>query len=554
MCAVGRIQTDRARGRLADPFFLPLNLIFRACRRCAPRNLPETWQTPADQSPSIRQLTAVDGRGLTTGENLGVVGNQADWRVSQQFDSSGWLLAQCVQQSGTCSVNRPLAVSDQPLDQRYRYDVYGNLKTQWHNGRWMSGGAPLAGAQGKHEYSYDLLHRLTQQKRVDASGSTTNPANTVNLSYDAIGNILKKTDYSVDSDTAYQYQSGSHRLSGVALPGGSASFTHDAAGNITQRNEPSGVTNITYDIDNLARRISRGANASEFYEAPGGRYLQRLTNGSSVRDTWMLEKTYEREVVNNTVTMERYYIAGQLLTIRPNADAAQRRKLSYLHTDRLGSPVSITEKALPAPFNGGTLGNAQTTLVEHRGFDPFGKAYDGQWGVSNNGWLTWNGSGFNQGKRNQRGFTGHEHLDEFQLIHMNGRMYDQNLGRFLGVDPFIQFPANSQSLNPYAYLMNNPLAGTDPTGYEKECADESDCVMTDAQRLTVYRDKVSGLFYAIADDGKDKIRVEAIQYEDENGNFVTLGLSQGLLQEIHALRGTVRSLGYQVASITAVPS
>jgi len=48
---------------------------------------------------------------------------------------------------------------------------------------------------------------------------------------------------------------------------------------------------------------------------------------------------------------------------------------------------------------------------------------------------------------------------------MNGRAYDYNLGRFYGVDPFIQFPSNSQSLNPYSYLMNNPLAGTDPTGY-----------------------------------------------------------------------------------------
>jgi hypothetical protein len=33
------------------------------------------------------------------------------------------------------------------------------------------------------------------------------------------------------------------------------------------------------------------------------------------------------------------------------------------------------------------------------------------------------------------------------------------------VDPIIQFPANSQSLNPYSYLMNNPLSGIDPTGY-----------------------------------------------------------------------------------------
>jgi len=48
---------------------------------------------------------------------------------------------------------------------------------------------------------------------------------------------------------------------------------------------------------------------------------------------------------------------------------------------------------------------------------------------------------------------------------MNGRVYDYNLGRFLSVDPFIQSPGNSQSMNPYSYIMNNPLAGTDPSGY-----------------------------------------------------------------------------------------
>jgi len=48
---------------------------------------------------------------------------------------------------------------------------------------------------------------------------------------------------------------------------------------------------------------------------------------------------------------------------------------------------------------------------------------------------------------------------------MNGRVYDHNLGRFLSVDPFIQSPGNSQSINPYSYIMNNPLAGTDPSGY-----------------------------------------------------------------------------------------
>lgn len=65
----------------------------------------------------------------------------------------------------------------------------------------------------------------------------------------------------------------------------------------------------------------------------------------------------------------------------------------------------------------------------------------------------------------KRGFTDHEHLDEMQLIHMNGRMFDYNNGRFLSVDPFIQNPTSTQSMNPYTYIFNNPLSGTDPTGY-----------------------------------------------------------------------------------------
>ena len=60
-------------------------------------------------------------------------------------------------------------------------------------------------------------------------------------------------------------------------------------------------------------------------------------------------------------------------------------------------------------------------------------------------------------------------IGESKFIHLNGRAYDYNLGRFLSVDPFIQAPGNSQSMNPYSYIMNNPLAGTDPSGYIAEC-------------------------------------------------------------------------------------
>jgi RHS repeat-associated protein len=63
-----------------------------------------------------------------------------------------------------------------------------------------------------------------------------------------------------------------------------------------------------------------------------------------------------------------------------------------------------------------------------------------------------------------RGFTGHEHLVG-DLIHMNGRIYDPVLGRFLSADIVVSMPHNVQSYNRYSYVFNNPLAYTDPSGY-----------------------------------------------------------------------------------------
>ncbi len=65
----------------------------------------------------------------------------------------------------------------------------------------------------------------------------------------------------------------------------------------------------------------------------------------------------------------------------------------------------------------------------------------------------------------QHGFTGHEHLSDVGLIHMNGRVYDPITSRFLSADPTLQFPSNIQNYNRYSYVMNNPLAFTDPSGY-----------------------------------------------------------------------------------------
>ena len=56
-------------------------------------------------------------------------------------------------------------------------------------------------------------------------------------------------------------------------------------------------------------------------------------------------------------------------------------------------------------------------------------------------------------------------IDDVGLVNMNGRIYDPEIGRFMSADPIVQDPTDTQSLNRYTYVGNNPLSYTDPTGY-----------------------------------------------------------------------------------------
>ncbi len=66
----------------------------------------------------------------------------------------------------------------------------------------------------------------------------------------------------------------------------------------------------------------------------------------------------------------------------------------------------------------------------------------------------------------RRGYTDalHELLDNLNLIHMNGRVYDPVIGRFMSPDPVVTQIGDSQRGNPYSYVNNNPLTFIDPTG------------------------------------------------------------------------------------------
>jgi RHS repeat-associated protein len=123
--------------------------------------------------------------------------------------------------------------------------------------------------------------------------------------------------------------------------------------------------------------------------------------------------------------------------------STQTTSLRYFHHDQLGSVTAVS--------------NELGAVIERLAYDPWGKRrnINGLSDVTDS--LV--------GLTTDRGFTEHEHLDEMGIIHMNGRIYDPLIGRFMSADPFIQAPSMLQSYNRYAYVMNNPLSLTDPSGY-----------------------------------------------------------------------------------------
>ena len=81
--------------------------------------------------------------------------------------------------------------------------------------------------------------------------------------------------------------------------------------------------------------------------------------------------------------------------------------------------------------------------LERLSYDPWGKRRNVDGRVSTDTL---------KGKSSRHGFTSHEMLDSIGLIHMNGRVYDPSIGRFISADPTIDGVDNLQGYNRYAYV------------------------------------------------------------------------------------------------------
>jgi RHS repeat-associated protein len=317
-------------------------------------------------------------------------------------------------------------------------------------------------------YSYDSLNRLSQYR---FSGSSPYVNATVNYAYDKVGNFLKKTDYSANATNAYRYggndscaansNAGPNAVCQLnKLNGSTVNFQYDKRGNLRVGD---GLT-MTYNAMDKPLTISgRGPNNNTLtafvYGSNSMRAKQSRTVSGSTTTTYYVDKYYE---VDSDGSWRAYLDDIAVLSYTP----ARQHLLHFTLRDRLGSATTMADQ------NG--------VVISRRYFDPFGKTTTQSPSASlleNIRRMTYDldiakMQDLDVTNKNRRGFTDHEHLNEQQLIHMNGRVYDYNLGRFMSVDPLIQAPTSTQSVNPYSYIMNNPLAGTDPTGYEGEAVEK----------------------------------------------------------------------------------
>lgn len=232
-------------------------------------------------------------------------------------------------------------------------------------------------------------------------------------------------------------------------------YCYDGNGNVATVSRTSGSGPLIYDstswwVANLARRISQGGTAaySDFWYGPGRERIQQTAKKSaSVTETTLYVGGAYEKVTRGSTTEHVHYIRGGGYTV-----AIQKKivggttETRYLHRDHLGSVVAATDY----------LG----AVLERYSFDPWGKRRDpATWVSPAVGTFSFDPA------FNDRGYTGHEHIDHLGLVNMNGRVYDPEIGRFLSADPFVQFPESTQGYNRYTYVGNNPLSYTDPSGF-----------------------------------------------------------------------------------------
>jgi RHS repeat-associated protein len=425
----------------------------------------DLWAATAEDA-SLRVLTSTLGNGLVD---------------IKHYDPYTSRLDDSIAQVGAAGAKR--------IHEHDTFDVLGNVLVRTGEYNY---GLPDASAY-KDTFGYDDLNRLTSDQEWANAPK--------NYSFDPAGNLKTKNDPSSSPAVVATYGYPAQGPSSVqphavqSITGWPGAFVYDANGN--QKASPTGLS-TTWNSFDMPIRITRTVNAlSSYDEFVYGSEHQRTKMTSGVGSAVSSVTYYagnlevQTDVSGNVVQVKTYWPAGLGFEVdKPSQPSA----MYWVHRDRLGSAMALTD--------------ATGALVEKLNYDAWGKRRFPN-GIGTDASIV--------GQHDDKGFTGHQMLDNVALVHMNGRVYDPFVGRFISADPLIQDPLNGQSYNRYSYVLNNPTNLTDPSGFAstggKEGEKKPDVKEPDCDAKCV-ADKVKQ-----AAEAKKTIIVV-----DENGNIVDIAV------------------------------
>ncbi|MFE0733108.1 polymorphic toxin-type HINT domain-containing protein, partial [Streptomyces antibioticus] len=262
---------------------------------------------------------------------------------------------------------------------------------------------------------------------------------------DAIGNRVSDTVHDIGLDASknvtrdYVYGSagakgdGPHQVTEVVekTPTGDrqSTYEYDDSGNTTKRILGGNAQSLLWNDQGKLSEVTEasGSKTTYLYDASGSRLMRKDPAGT----TLYLPGTELKLSADGTKKeATRYYdYGGQTVAVRTAA------KLSFIASDHHGTGELAIDSA--------------TGAISQRRFDPYGIERGEKLGP-------WPG---------ERGFVGGTVDASTGLTHLGAREYDPGIGKFISVDPIIDYTRPSQ-INGYAYADNSPVTLSDPSGLE----------------------------------------------------------------------------------------
>jgi RHS repeat-associated protein len=355
-------------------------------------------------------------------------------------------------------------------------------------------------------FQYDALDRLVQAQ---VTGQSAIPYQYDGLSSGSIpAGFHSKGNLTTKGGSSIGYYSDSYRAKDATIKGKARTYSYDASGNVLSDGLRTFVWSSNDQVQYISQESAPGlktlaetntyaspvvgiaqnqlytpslAEATFEFDAAGNRVRQTVLRTFSDTSQAMNVKeylgSYERETESSksaggsgfvaTRTLERHTLGASLYTVETNRSGSQitgtNVRLAVILTDHIGSTDVIYQGKQATSAVGSQLATWDNFKAERQSFDSWGERRHGDtWGELRS---SFDAPQYTSGADTDKGYTGHEMLDDFGLIHMNGRIYDAELGRFLGADPYVQVPEFSQNFNRYSYVLNNPLTMTDPSGH-----------------------------------------------------------------------------------------